>query len=464
MPVKTLRILHTNDLHSQLEHWPSVTALIQEKKAEASEAGEDLLLFDIGDHADRVHPMTEGLEGKGNVQLLNDLNYDAVTIGNNEGMTFSKMQLNELYESANFPVILSNLYDQNGQRPEWCKPYHIITTESGLTVGITGVTVPFYLFYESLGWRIIDPFKSLAETLPMLEYKADIIICLSHLGLFEDEKMAEQFPQFDFILGAHTHHVLENGKQEHGTWINQSGRSGKYVGEIKLTYEKDEDGVHSLSTSVLSVPVNLDLKDERTVIKLEKLKSEAKGNLAAVITRLETPLHVSWYEESDLVKLLAEALNEWCDADIGMVNAGVLLDGLPQGLITYEDLHRICPHPINPATVIVSGEQLLELIRQANKREMVEYKLKGFGFRGKILGVMVFNELIIEQKQSYIREQDVMIRGEQLNKEKQYKLATLDMFTFGHLYPDITAIPEKKYFMPEFLRDVLAWKLTQGNA
>ena len=49
-----------------------------------------LSYFDIGDYVDRSHPFTEGTIGKGNTQLLNEAGYDAVTIGNNEGITMSK--------------------------------------------------------------------------------------------------------------------------------------------------------------------------------------------------------------------------------------------------------------------------------------------------------------------------------------------------------------------------------------
>ena len=62
--------------------------------------GEACYIFDIGDHVDRSHPFTEGTKGKGNINLLNEAGYDAVTIGNNEGITMSKEALSSLYEDA----------------------------------------------------------------------------------------------------------------------------------------------------------------------------------------------------------------------------------------------------------------------------------------------------------------------------------------------------------------------------
>jgi 5''-nucleotidase/2'',3''-cyclic phosphodiesterase and related esterases len=51
-----------------------------------------------------VHPLTEATDGQAITELLNEGLYDGVTIGNNEGITNSKDELNNLYNAANFPV------------------------------------------------------------------------------------------------------------------------------------------------------------------------------------------------------------------------------------------------------------------------------------------------------------------------------------------------------------------------
>ncbi|SES37905.1 2',3'-cyclic-nucleotide 2'-phosphodiesterase/5'-or 3'-nucleotidase, 5'-nucleotidase family [Salipaludibacillus aurantiacus] len=461
---QTLRILHTNDLHSQLDKWPAVTQLLNERRNEAYRKSEEVLLFDIGDHCDRAHPMTDALLGKGNVQLLNDMAYDAVTIGNNEGITFSKDQLDHLYDEAQFPVVLSNLKNKDGTRPEWTDPYKIFTLKSGLKVGVTGVTAPFRLFYETLGWKVTDPFSELEDTVNELRPKVDILICLSHLGFSEDEKMADDFPSFDIILGAHTHHVLEKGKKVNNTWINQSGRSGAFIGEVCLEFEKETESRFQVSVqNVQSIKVNEGIRDEETEKSLNHLLLSSSAELNKQITVLESGLDVEWYHKSKFPVMLAETLREWCEAEISMVNSGVLLKSLPKGPVTVRDLHEICPHPINPATVMISGERLLETIRQSRQEEMITFALKGFGFRGKVLGYMVFDNLTISDNSRYLNEKNVLIDGAPLQRDRKYKLATLDMFTFGQLYPAISSINEKKYHMPEFLRDLLAWKLNKIN-
>ena len=58
-----------------------------------------------------------------NVELLNEAEIDYATIGNNEGVTFSKQQLEQLYAHAQFPVLLANLFEPNGQLPSWARKY-----------------------------------------------------------------------------------------------------------------------------------------------------------------------------------------------------------------------------------------------------------------------------------------------------------------------------------------------------
>jgi 2',3'-cyclic-nucleotide 2'-phosphodiesterase (5'-nucleotidase family) len=443
-----------------LENWPAVTKVLKEKKHRALSHKEHVLLFDIGDHCDKVHPITEALAGKGNIELLNAMGYDGVTIGNNEGITLSKEQLNHLYDEADFPVILSNLIHKDGSYPEWTVPYKIFSLSSGVSIGVTGVTISFPLFYETLGWRVTDPFTALKRTVARLSEKVDAIICLSHLGLKEDEKMVNEVSGIDVILGAHTHHVLERGKKVNNTWINQAGRSGTYVGDIQLSFKESEKGTFNLSINhVQSIKVNLNERDEGTEKLLSKLAKRADTILKEPVAHLAAPLDVHWYQPSGFPKLLAETLREWCHADVSMVNSGVLLKSLETGPVTLRDLHQCCPHPINPANVVISGECLLDVFHHAQEEKMIHFALKGFGFRGKVLGHMVFDNLTIVKDTTTLNENSLFIGGQPLQRNQNYTLATVDMFTLGQLYPAISSSSKIDYFMPEFLRDLLAWKL-----
>lgn len=141
-----------------------------------------------------------------------------------------------------------------------------------------------------------------------------------------------------------------------------------------------------------------------------------------------------------------------------MVHAGVLLDSIDEGWVTKGDLHRICPHPINLCVVKVTGAQLASTIERAFTDEIRFLKLKGFGFRGEILGRLIFTGIDVKLKDDETVD-EVYVLGKALDYEQKYSVATLDMYTFGYIFPAIAEAEEKNYFMPEFLRDVLAWKI-----
>ncbi|MFL6563013.1 MAG: bifunctional metallophosphatase/5'-nucleotidase, partial [Bacillus sp. (in: firmicutes)] len=94
--METIHIYHTNDVHSHLENWPRISQFLTQKKEIHQEKDEDVLLFDIGDFIDRWHPYTEATMGKVNIDLLNECQYTAVTIGNNEGINLPHDDLNQL--------------------------------------------------------------------------------------------------------------------------------------------------------------------------------------------------------------------------------------------------------------------------------------------------------------------------------------------------------------------------------
>ncbi|WP_209125034.1 bifunctional UDP-sugar hydrolase/5'-nucleotidase [Alkalihalobacillus sp. BA299] len=458
----TLFIYHTNDIHSHFEHWPKIVEFIKKQRSFHGRKHEEMVYFDIGDHADRCHPMTEATEGKGNVQLLNEIGVQAVTIGNNEGLTFSKQVLNELYQEAQFPVIVANLFDGDGRAPFWAKPYDYIELGNGVKVAVIGLTAPFYPFYEKLGWTIIDPLEILPNLVAEVRAEADFVILLSHLGFPADEEIAEHIEGIDIILGAHTHHVLQSGKNVKGTLIGQAGKFGFHIGQMKLSINLEKKEI--VDFEMATVETKTMPASQNTVELLEALEHDQKQLMSEEIIMLPQDLSVKWFEESEGPILLAEALKEWCQTKISMVNSGVLLEGLTKGKVTRGDIHRICPHPINPCVVKIRGDRLKETILHAFTERMQCLELKGFGFRGKVLGRMVFSGIDVQTKKlaDNVEHVDrILIHGQPIDMKKDYQLATLDMFTFGKLYPAIAESTTKTFFMPELLRDVFVWKLKQ---
>lgn len=450
-----IRILHTNDTHSHFEAYPKIAAFLKENSSEIPSA-----LVDIGDNMDRFHPITEATQGQANTAMLNLLKYDYATIGNNEGITLDYQALSVLYREADFQVLVANLFETSGEYPEWVKPY-FYKQMGDKKVCFIGVTVYYQHFYELLGWKLEDPYMMLEKILPDVRAEADAVVVLSHLGISDDEEMARRFPEIDVILGGHTHHVLPEGKLIGNTLVCGAGKYGQFIGEVHISFN-EQKRITQKTAKLHSLEETHPSNEVKKVI--DRMQEEASGALQYKLAELQEPLNIDWFAPSPLANLLAEALKEWCDADIGMVNAGVLLESIPTGAVTREVLHRICPHPINPCRVTLTGEELREVLQQSIQPEMEELKVKGLGFRGKVMGKMAFSGLELESEffsDGTLQIKAIRVKGKEIQSHDAITIGTIDMFTFGRMYPSIVRAKHKKFFMPELLRDVLAEKLSR---
>lgn len=455
----------TNDLHSHFNNWPRVVSYMKERRNQLTKENISHWLVDIGDHIDRVHPIAEAFLGKANIHLMNDLGYDLVTIGNNEGITLAHDVLYHLYDEAKFQVVCSNLFSRGEDTPHWLKPSVKLKSVGGVRIGVIGLTAPFNAYYHLLDWHVADIFPTLDQQLAELKGTVDIIILLSHLGIHEDRQIAELYPEIDVIIGGHTHHLLETEEVVRNTMLTSAGKHCHYVGEVMLVWDHKEKKLidkKAQTHNVTHLPM-----DDQTVQMIDGFQDEAEKILSQSVVYTPRALEVDWYEQTPLIKALTNTLLTWTDADCAMLNAGLILHDLGPGNITKKDIHQACPHPINPCVVELQGDELMEVIRASITKEFMEYRLIGYGFRGKIVGKMVFAGLEIaidehKNKQEYIKS--VTFKGEPLQSDKVYRVATADMFIFGNLLPEIVRAKTKILYLPEYMRDLLAFTLTEKIA
>ncbi|GFR38648.1 putative metallophosphoesterase YunD [Insulibacter thermoxylanivorax] len=452
--MQRLVILHTNDIHSHFEPMPRIASLIERYRREVP--ADELLVIDCGDHMDRAYVETEGSDGQVNIAVMNATGYDLAVPGNNEGLTFSRETLQRLYEQADFPVIGSNMHlKDSGEIPAWLKPFMIIQ-RGNLKIGIIGVTIDFTDFYELLGWDIRDPYAVTSQLVAKLRDQVDILVVVSHLGINYDKRMAQVIPGIDCILGAHTHHLLEEPLVIGQTTICGAGKFGTHVGKLEIFYDHDAKRIVSCRGACEETSGYPESREILAII--DHYRTIAEKNLRQVVTTIPKRLAIDWYGESELGNLLAIGLKEWCGAEVGLVNAGQLLDSLEAGAVTRGRLLEICPSPINPCKMILTGREIREALEQSLLREYQAMPIRGYGFRGEVLGTLCVSGLQIEvdhAKPEMHKIQRILIRGKELADEQEVVVGTIDMFTFGLGYLSLSRGREIEYYMPEFLRDVL---------
>ncbi|WP_211746799.1 bifunctional UDP-sugar hydrolase/5'-nucleotidase [Paenibacillus sp. Marseille-Q4541] len=459
-----LTILHTNDIHSHFNKMGSIAAMISETKKQSS-SGEEWLVLDIGDHMDRAAVETEGSMGGANVDILNMSGYDAVTIGNNEGLTFTIDVLNQAYAGLLCPIVCGNLLlKSTGKPPSWMEPYHIMN-KGGIRIGLLGATAPFNAFYELLGLEALDPVETLRRQTAEIRDQVDIVIVMSHLGIMMDERIAEIIEGIDVILGGHTHHLLEEPLKINGTVVCGAGKYGQYVG--KVTFERNPGQERFSLLSGGCFPVNEELLDERVTAAILTHRKEAEIKLSRTVAITDRELPIAWDEESPFGNLLAQAVRQFTGAELSVVNAGQLMGPLPEGNITEGMLHSLCPSPINACTIQLKGSNLRKALEQSLLPEYRDLVFKGFGFRGYQMGVLCLDGAEVHydnSKPPYKKITELRVQGIALDDDQVYRVGTLDMFTFNIGYESLSLGSDLSFRLPEFIRDLVGMELQRPQA
>lgn len=258
---KTVEILHTNDTHSCiLPLNPNLAdtlvagrggflrriAMIEQERKE----NPDLLLFDSGDFS-QGSPFYTLFKGDVEVELMNRMGYDAVTIGNHE-FDFGLDNMARIFRAAKFPVVCSN-YDFTGTPLQGIVKPYIVIKRSGLRIGVFGICPPMDGLVDAAkceGVKYLDPIKTADDVARMLkrDKKCDLVVCLSHLGWIvkqnvDDHKMMSCNHDIDVVLGGHSHtffETLQYIENADGKKIpnDQNGKNAIFVGKLLLTMQR----------------------------------------------------------------------------------------------------------------------------------------------------------------------------------------------------------------------------------
>ena len=257
---KQLVVLHTNDTHSTI--FPVNSNIDDQEIAgrggflrrvnmvkEQRQQHPDLLLFDSGDFSQGSGYYTL-FKGEVEVGLMNQMGYDAATIGNHE-FDFGLDNMARIFRMAKFPIVCSN-YDCTGTViQDLVKPY-ITLVRNGVKIGVFALSPELKgLVFDGNceGITYLDPAETAQKYIHILrkQEKCDIVICISHLGWevsdYTDEMFLKKVEGCDLVLGGHTHtYMKELGYAPDKTGkripVDQNGKHGAFVGKLVLDLEK----------------------------------------------------------------------------------------------------------------------------------------------------------------------------------------------------------------------------------
>lgn len=200
-----------------------------------------VLLLDAGDALNGEQGV--GLLSKGEVQVaaMNQLAYDGMTLGSGDFVIGWDLLQKRMAE-AKFPILSANVVlSDTGALIG--RPYFIKELTPEHKVAVIGLTDPYVMTLTQAvngpEVRVLDTTETLRRYVAEVSAQADIIVLLSHLGLDEDQILANQFPEIDIIIGGQSGHQLDPPirPQPGGPVIAQAGSLGQRLGLARLDFD-----------------------------------------------------------------------------------------------------------------------------------------------------------------------------------------------------------------------------------
>ena len=387
-----LTILHTNDFHDRFEPisqydgpcsaednaagecFGGIARMVTAIEEARGRAGDNVILLDAGDQFQGSLFFTR-YGGAVSAEFMTQLGYDAMAVGNHE-FDNGPEGLSEFLDEVEFPVLSANIdVSQNNMLAD--RVQKAVTLDvGGEQIGVVSVLAEDTVETSSPGETVI--FSSTvdaaqAEIDRLTDEGVNKIILLTHVGLREDQRLAEALTGVDLIVGGHSHTLLSNTDEDaagpypteaNGVPIFQAYAYGKYLGEIMVTFS-DEGEV----TQVSGDPILLDAsvaEDEAAVARVAELAEPLAEVRAQVIgetaANIEGNRDVCRAMECSGGNLVADAMLDRVKdqgIDIAIANAGGIRASIEAGEVTMGDVLTVLPFQNTLSTFQVLGAQVL---------------------------------------------------------------------------------------------------------
>lgn len=376
-----LTVLHTNDTHaSHLPNGDGDGGVARQAAVvnQIREEGGNVILVDGGDRFTGTLFHTV-FKGQDQVQVMNLLGYDAMTLGNHE-FDNGIDTLAEFVTGLEFPVVTTNI--DVSEEPALANIIQrtAVLEVNGEQIGVIGLVTAETPDLSSPGELVqfnADYVAVVNEAAAELTQQGvNKIIVLTHTGYNVDSEVIPQLEGVDVYVGGHSHTLFGNqnapaageypiaftGADGNPVYYVQAGSNNTYLG--RLDVEFDADGVvigaegDTIFLSRYIVP------DAEAQALIEELDTEVAG-LREEPIGATTEIHlvgnrnVCRVEECNLGNLIADAMRAATGAQIALMNAGGIRADIEEGDITLGEVLTVQPFGNLLSTFDITGADLI---------------------------------------------------------------------------------------------------------
>jgi 2',3'-cyclic-nucleotide 2'-phosphodiesterase (5'-nucleotidase family) len=380
VPPNTLTLIHTNDVHAHLDQFNEAgnecsTKDIEKNTCYGGAARQltvinqlrnrnpgNTLLFDAGDQFQGT-PFYSYYKGNATAEVMNDLQYDLMTIGNHE-FDDGPQHLAKFLSKLNFPAVCANVdFSKEKELNAIVKPYHYFPKYDLAVIGYIAKDTSF-TSAAGPNIRFYDPIPMVQKLVDEIRAKGiKRVFALSHIGYHEDLELAAKTKGLDLIIGGHSHTYLSTNPNETGsdgiyptpvtnlegrtTYVVQAKWRGEYLGHLDIQFDADGH-----IASLVGGPIHLEQaipEEPQLKSKLIKWRSEIDTLGKKVVGEAAASFDTTacYYVECEMGNLLADALlyarRSHPQVRGVILNGGATRAGLVPGTIRMENINTIMP-------------------------------------------------------------------------------------------------------------------------
>ena len=329
---------------------------------EAERRNPNTLILDGGDSPYNTDLANISL-GKSSVDVMNAQGYDATVLGNHD-FDYSFDNLLSLADRAEYAMLSANTYWKDGTYPEQFEPY-IVKEVGGVKVAIVGLTddgskaTTHYANTQDIDFH--DQWEVGQEVVAQADAEADVVIMLSHLH-GGNNTVPTRIDGIDMEIGG-GNDIFGRPLNIEGTVVVNPGGVGTCVNQTNLNLKDGEVLGYTFNQIILSSDVP---EDAEVKAIIEDYQADLDAQMEVVIGQCASD--IAWSsplvrtQESPLGNLAADALRDYCDADIAIQNGGGIRAGLTAGDVTVGDVFAMLPFDNKVTLVEVTGQTVWDAL------------------------------------------------------------------------------------------------------
>lgn len=408
---KELVILSVNDMHGKIENMPRFAFVADSLRSIYPE----LIIVSAGDNR-TGNPYNDKFPGHPNfpmINIMNEIGFDVSALGNHE-FDGNIDGIRYFVNTTKFPVICANTYFTG--YPDLKLPDYVTITKridgkdvKTIFLGMIETENDGKPSSHEKNMKNVDfkPAESVIGDYLYLKDSCDVFVLLSHCGKDEETKFAMQFPEFDMIIGGHSHDLYTH-QFDDGVLYTQSKSYITYATVSKIGF-KDGNIV-----SVEAQPIDLS-----KVTKVDdKIQKEVDGYYANPEFHIVLGTAKTQFDGWDaLGAFMADAVRYITKADIGMQNpGGVRLDSLHDGNIEKADIFALDPFDNELIIAKMTGKQIEDYLNVASTAD---------GDCTHVSGITYTIDMIKSDngQNSYVNAKAYLENGEPIDIERVYTVA-----------------------------------------